>query len=174
MPGTPNFGDMTTEEFAQWQAQQSVRPADVMPVVPVDPYAETAAAWLSDEFDFDLPSGSKCRMRKMPLKELATKGILDRVTRLPGIVEEVIEKSENKPPKPAVDDIPDNETIEALDLLLNIIVPLVVVQPKVWEIPESGERVAGRIYPDTIELSDRVAIMERSMAGVKGLDSFRQ
>lgn len=173
MPGTPNFGEMTPEEFIQWQKSTEKTPA------PEDPYAATAAAWASNEFDFRLPTGALCRMRKMPLKDLATKGILDRVTRLPGLVDGVINKAENLPPAPE-DEMPSSETIESMDEILNILVPLVVVQPKVWEMPNpfsphesEREKIPGRIYPDSIELSDRIAIMERSLAGVKDLDNFR-
>jgi len=185
MPGTRSIEELQAElQQAYAEARQLPEPlispsptktlSGASPQPPeADPYASAAEAWSSNEFDFRVPSGHLCRMRKMPLKELAAKGILDQVTRLPGIVDGVIAKAENAPPQPQ--SMPDKQTIEVMDQLLNIITPLVVVRPKIWPMPEEGEeRVNGRIYPDTVDLTDRVAIMERAMSGVKMLDSFRE
>ena len=186
MPGTRSIEELQAElQQAYAEARQLPEPlispsptktlsgASLQPSPEADPYASAAEAWSSNEFDFRVPSGHLCRMRKMPLKELAAKGILDQVTRLPGLVDGVIAKAENAPPQPQ--SVPDRQTIEVMDQLLNIITPLVVVRPKIWPMPEEGEeRVNGRIYPDTVDLTDRVAIMERAMSGVKMLDSFRE
>jgi hypothetical protein len=176
MPGLPDFSKMSAEDFAAWRLNTDL-PTQGLPVN--DKYAAAANSWLSNEFDFELPSGALCRMQKMPLKELAKAGILDRVTRLPGLVDGVIAKAENAPPSNSPE-MPDWQTIEAMDELLNIITPMVVVAPKVWPMPDpkadspaDREKVAGRIYPDSIDLADRIAIMERSMSGVKAMDNFR-
>ncbi len=140
-----------------------------------DPYAVTA--WGQTEYDFVTPSGQRCRLRKLDPAELAEAGILDKVTRLPGVTAGLVEKSSGQPPAPEPDPeaMPDKETIRALVDLVNVLVPMVVVKPSVAPIPENDEeRVQGVVYVDSIEITDRIAIMERSLQGLAKLDSFRK
>ena len=138
-----------------------------------DPYAVTS--WGETEYDFITPSGQRCRLKKLDLAELAETGILDQVTRLPGVTADLVEKSSGQPPsaKPD-DDMPDRETIKTVVELVNILVPLIVVKPQIFPIVEDEDRVPGRIYVDSIEITDRIAIMERALGGLVKLDSFRK
>lgn len=149
---------------------------------PAPPQSRPAAeVWGSTEYDFVCPSGAKCRMRKLMPEKLMEHGILDRISSLPGITAEVVEKSEGLPPKPkAANSLPDKEELRAVTQILEVLVPLVVVEPRVYPVPTTDDpngtpdpRVAGRIYTDSIELMDRIAIMERAVQGVKTLEPFR-
>jgi hypothetical protein len=147
------------------------------PSPPQDPYAATAEAWLSNEFDFTVPSGLMCRLKKMQVEELVAAGIIDKVTRLPAFAQELIDKAEGVPPAETLEGMamPTQEQFESLTEILNLMLPLVVVQPRIWPMPEDGEdKVIGLIYPDSVELGDRIAIMERLLGGIKKLDKFRQ
>lgn len=135
-----------------------------------DPY--TPVAWGEDGYDFRTPGGQLCRLRDAPIEELAASGILDRVTRLPGLTDELIKKAEGQPPESL--DLPPAETISALVEVVNSLVPTVVVKPKIWQLPAEGEqREVGRIYVDSIPLVDRIAIMERTLGGLVKWDKFR-
>lgn len=149
-------------------------PAPAQAEVPSDPYAPKV--WLSNTFDFLTPSGQLCQLKKVDVAQLAEKGILDKLTRLPGIAAAQVAKAEGAPPEKAVDpELPDTETIKAVLEAVNVLVPLVVVQPHVWELPAEGEpRVPERIYVDSIEIGDRIAIMHRVLGGLQDLDKFRQ
>jgi hypothetical protein len=137
-----------------------------------DKYVATAAAWLSNEFDFVVPSGLTCRLKKVQVEDLVAAGIIDKITRLPGLAQQQIDKAEGKPPAP--DRMPTTQEMEQLTTVLNTMIPLVVARPVITPLPESGEeKVVGFIYPDSIDLADRVAIMERVLTGVRNLDKFR-
>jgi hypothetical protein len=144
-------------------------PSQGVPVQASNPYAATS--WGSNFYDFRVPSGQLCQMRKLQPEELAEKGILDKITRLPALAQEQIDQAEGKPPtltKAEADALP--ELLSVLSLLL----PLVVVQPELWPEPAEGEeRVAGRVYVRDVELADRIAIMERALEGVAKMDNFR-
>jgi len=138
---------------------------------PKNRYAATS--WAAGEYDFRVPSGQLCRLKSLELDKVAETGILDRVTRLPGVVGEVIAKSEGQPPK-AEAEMPDADTIKTVVEVCNIITPMVVVAPQIWPLPAEGEtRKPDRIYVDSIDIVDRIAIMNRALGGLAKLDSFR-
>jgi hypothetical protein len=136
-----------------------------------------AEVWGSNEFDFVCPSGARCRMRKLMPEKLLESGILDQLTSLPGYVAEVVDKAEGQPPKK--DDEVNPKDITSVLEVLEKLIPMVVVEPGVSPVPvpdETGhvpERREGRIYTDSIELQDRIAIMERAVKGVRRLEPFR-
>jgi hypothetical protein len=138
--------------------------------VAANPYAATT--WGSNEYDFKTPTGQLCRLKRLDVAELAKAGILDRVTRLPGLTAELVARSEGQPP--AAEVMPDKETIETVLEVLHVFLPIVVVQPQIWPLPADGEeRKPERIYVDSIDIVDQVAIMTRALQGLKALDSFR-
>jgi hypothetical protein len=136
-----------------------------------DPYAVTT--WGETEYDFVVPSGQRCRMKKLRPESLVGTEILDMITVLPGHAQELINQSSGMPPGKLTASLAEElpKLIEVLDKLL----PLVVVRPTLWPMPPEGEeRVPGRVYVQDVELSDRVAIMERALGGVKKIEPFRQ
>lgn len=146
---------------------------------PSSPQSRPAAeVWGSNEFDFTCPSGATCRMRKLMPEKLLETGILDKITSLPGIVAGVVERSEGQMPRK--EDLPSKEDLAQVVAILELLIPMVVVEPPVFPVPVYGEdgvlpeRVSGRIYTDSIELQDRIAIMERAVQGVKKLEPFRE
>jgi hypothetical protein len=140
------------------------------PSPPQSPYAPTV--WGSTEYDFRVPSGQLCRMKKLRPEELVGTDILDRITRLPAFAQELVDKSEGKPPKN--DDMPDKKDLQAVIEVLNELIPMVVVQPRVFPVPDNPEdREPGLVYTDMIELADRIAIMERAVSGISKMDNFR-
>lgn len=138
---------------------------------PSDPYAPTA--WGSNEYDFTVPSGQLCRMRKLRPEELIKAGLLDKVSQLPAYAEELVQKAEGV--QPQKQSMPTAGELEQLVDILDKLLPLVVVRPKLWPAPAEDEpRVPGRVYVDDVELGDRIAIMERAMGGVAKYENFRQ
>jgi len=198
---TPDFKIMTPEQFVEWQAQatpraagERVTEADVAhsyaearklagtsPLAPGASAPQMPAARPAAEvwgkpttFPFTCPSGATCLMRKLEVEALLTAGIIDKVSRLPGLAQELIDKSNIAPPtKPVGDGMPTMEEILMLTKMLDVIVPMAVVEPKVFAVPEDEDRQVGRIYTDSIDLGDRVAIMNRALKGLVDLDPFR-
>lgn len=159
------------------QAKTSAAPANVeITAVSADKDPYAPSVWGSDEFDFVAPSGQRCRLRRLQIEALVEAGILDKVSRLPGLAEELVEKAEGAPP---AKEIPSREQIRAVVEICNELLPLAVVRPTISRMPDpeaedpkDRERQPGRIYPDSVDIWDRVAIMERLLKGVKALDRF--
>jgi len=182
----PNFSEMTGQQFEEWKAANAAsfsgiqqetglgQPVYVQPSRPSAPQARPAAeVWAVQDFDFICPSGALCRMQKVPVEELLRRGIIDQVTRLPGITQELIDKAEGLPPA-RVEEMPDADTVNVMVDLVNVIVPLAVIRPQVHMIPDEGAmKIPGLIYVDSIDLEDRLAIMNRALQGVGTFDSFR-
>jgi hypothetical protein len=148
---------------------------DVPPSLPAPVQARPATeVWGSNEYDFVCPSGAQCRMRKLAPEKLVEYGILDKLTNLPGIAAEVVEKAEAVgPPTSAEDKMPSTEEMKHLLGIMEILIPAVVVAPVVFPVPADGAREVGRIYTDSIDLADRIAIMERAVGGTKAYEAFR-
>lgn len=178
---TKELQAMGTEELRMAQANgfRKMGPSPLPPPPQALAPRPAAEVWGSNEFDFVCPSGAQCRMRKLMPERMVEKGILDKVTTLPGIVAEVVEKAEGAPPKPK-EDMPTSQELSAVLEVMEILIPLVVVTPEVFPVPTTDDpngtpepRVLGRIYTDSIEIQDRIAIMERAMQGVKVFEPFR-
>lgn len=182
----PDFTTMSAEEFLAWKAGTKLNEDELSQPQYLEPHNRptpapaqenvrpAAEVWGSTEYDFVCPSGAQCRMRKLMPEKLIETGILDRITTLPGYAEELVQQAEGAPPKKADDLVPDKEELKSITAILDILVPLAVVEPRVFPTPGPGEdREVGRIYVDSIELMDRIAIMERAVQGVKKLEPFR-
>ncbi len=180
MYSTTELAQMNPEELEKARAAGFLKPLASTPLPassPQNPYAVTS--WGENEYDFRVPSGQLCRMRKLRPEQLVGSDLLDRVTRLPGFAQQAIDQAEGKPPAKIVD-APAKEDLQAVIKVMNELLPMVVVQPKVYAVPEPTaadpvpKRVPGVVYTDMIELGDRIAIMERAISGVSKMDNFRQ
>lgn len=131
-----------------------------------------ATAWGGQEYDFTTPSGQLCRLRRLPIEELAKQGILDKVTRLPGLTSQLVKSSQGLPPEEQP--MPDAEQLDAISEITLLLMPIVVVAPEVHPLPVPGDaKVEGLIYADSVDFMDRVAIMNRVLAPLAKLDAFR-
>jgi hypothetical protein len=170
---TKELAEMSPEDLRAAQANGFVKPATAQPsppATPQDPYAVTA--WGETEYDFRTPSGQLCRMKKLRPEELVEAGLLDRITRLPAFADAEVRKAEGQPP---LSSIPSKEDLAVVVETLDELIPMVVVKPHVARVPKDGEgRVEGVVYTDMIELTDRIAIMERAVQGVSKMDKFRE
>jgi hypothetical protein len=126
-----------------------------------------AAKASGSEEDFTCPSGERCRLRTIPVEDLLSAGILDKVTRLEGLADALIQKAEGAPP--TVDKMPNAEEFAELLDVINTVVILAVVEPTVT--PDDSE--AEGVKVSWIDLDDRAAIMEHALRGVRKLDKFR-
>jgi hypothetical protein len=143
-----------------------------------DPYGATAEAWLTGEYDWRTPGGKLVRLKPFPLEQIAASGMLDKLTRLPGITSALITKSQGQPPAKAID---MKDQAGMLIEVLNSVLPLCIAQPEVHPVPdpedkdpEKRQRVPGRIYIDSVPLPDRIAILTEVVGGVEKWDNFRE
>jgi hypothetical protein len=122
--------------------------------------------------DFVVPSGQKCRLRKVTPEMLLPLGILDRITRLEGLAEALVAKAEGQPPATEEGSL-NPENFKLLMETLNLLVPVAVETPTVWA-DDAEDAPADAIRVSHIDLMDRVAIMEHSLRGIRAMDRFRQ
>lgn len=193
---TAELQAMTPEELSTAQARGFVKPPPVVTadltgdhlVVPENeqkmgeaifgpdysgpsmPSKYAITTWGSDLYDFRVPSGQLCQMRKLRPEKLIETGLLDKITRLPGLVEVEVRKAEGLPPQAA---IPDAEQLKQVVAVVNPLMSLVVVQPQVCA-DDVDPLPQGAIHVSDIELFDRIAIMNRATQGVAKLDNFRE
>lgn len=184
MPGEYSEQELTEMDAAAfaaakergWRKPVAQRPDDQQNLSSAAPAASSGNVWAANRAamrsgeDFVTPSGQKCRMRDLTPELLLPLGILDRVTRLEGIANQLIEQAEGMPPAP--EHMPSREDLEILLETLNLLVPVAVLEPKVY--PDDAEDApADAIRVSDIDLMDRLAIMERSLRKIRALDRFR-
>lgn len=120
--------------------------------------------------DFTCPSGQTCKMVRLQPQTLLEHGLLDKITRLEGLADDLVQEAEGQPPKAT--SVPSSEDLKGVLEVLGMVIPLVVVEPKVYE-DDDKEAPEGAIRVRDIDLEDRMAILEESMRGLKSLDRFR-
>lgn len=198
MPGDSNIGDYTTkqlmemsrEEFLAAEARGWKVPSagefspGLLDGIPERPAAAGVAVRAAPEpaddvwarargergRDFVCPSGQRCRLVDVAPDRLLAAGILDKVTRLEGLAQDLIDRAEGKPPEKLQE--PSREDLEAMVEVINVIVPLAVVKPSVFadDDPQAG---SDDIRVSDIDFGDRVAILNEALKGLKALDRFR-
>lgn len=184
MPDQHDFANMTAEDFEAWKAANAPVfagvpvPALPTPVPPQGPTSveDTAKAWSQTDkgYDFTTPLGHGCKLRDPEPQELLAAGILSKVNPLTGIAEKLVRMGEGLPPEQMAEIITNNEMAQLVDVL-DTLMPLVVVEPKVWPQPTGSEaQEPGRVYPSMIDLTEKVAIMERTLRKVGQYANFRQ
>lgn len=143
------------------------------PPPPQDPYAPTA--WGQYDEEFRVPSGQKCRVRKLDINDMLTSSFIDELSTLEGVVDKHVRRGQGQPPiADPVKLLQDKRTSRQMAGLVSQVVCLVVTAPKVEMPPESwGDRLEGVVYADTISFQDKIAIFEKAMGEVRSLETFR-
>jgi hypothetical protein len=136
-------------------------------------------------FDFEVPSGGLCLLRRLDPTDLLEHDILEKTDFIGALVDEQIQKIQ-KGGSPEID--PDK--IEAdifeqmrgnasrlgeLRYMVDKLTIVAVVEPKVHPLPAKDEtRQDGLIYVDTIPFEDKMAIFTRVLQGVNRAKRFHQ
>lgn len=180
--------EYTSEELANMSAMELVaaqqrgfkrpaQPESINALKAEDPPPRDSNAWErnrdsmdGDGEEFTAPSGQTCRLRRVTPEMLLPLGILDRVTRLEGLAQSLIDVAEGAPPQQNTG--PSREDLELLLETVDLLVPIAVVVPKVYA-NDDQTAPAGAIRVGHIDLDDRVAIMEHVLRGIKSMDRFR-
>jgi hypothetical protein len=175
MPGDYSENEITRmnpTDFAEAQARGWKRSV----FIEHDVTPKTANTWAANRDsvgtgeEFTAPSGQKCLLRRLDPEELMRLGILDRITRLEGLAQSLVDQAEGLPPEKVK--LPDRADLELLLETIDLLLPHAVLEPRIYandddEAPEDAIRVSH------VDLDDRVAIMEHSVRKLKMMDRFR-
>lgn len=123
---------------------------------------------------FTCPSGQTCRIQPLTPEGLLVSGILDDISSLESLAQQLVDKAEGTPPgKPNLSDLPDREDLAKLLKVINAIIPLAVIEPVVLHDPiPPATMEEGKLYASDIDLADRMAIMQHSLRGIENLARF--
>lgn len=165
-----------------------------------DPYVVTS--WGSNEFDFTCPSGQTCRMRKIDPIQLVAEGLLGKLDFLTSIVlgehlpnarMSAAEKAKAAKAKVGTAEMSqeakdaaaraqafqeltsDPKKFHDFSRIMDQMLLKAVVLPEIHDVPSDDQaRVSGRIYVDSVDFNDKVAIFNRCLKGVTDLEQFRK
>lgn len=161
-------------------------------------------SWLDHEYEFDLPSGDVCLLRKVGPLEMAEQGLMEKLDFATTVVMDTHAKNANmsnvdrvkrdrarreaktKGQDPgavtAEDEISmasimkNAENSKAFRQVMDEVMVLVVVAPEMHLPPQdqSEERDDEWFYTDAVPFTDKMAIFNKVMEGVRSVETFRE
>lgn len=149
-----------------------------IPVAETDPTSKYAPnAWLSGGvgslFDFEVPSGQLCLLRRPGMEGLMKAGVLHNVDTLSQIVNSrhLGEDKKTLDVKSLAD---DEEAISQVSYVVDKVVVHCVVKPEIQMTPNDVTlRKPGVVYTDMVDLVDKMAIFNFVVGGTRDMESFR-
>lgn len=144
----------------------------------VDPYALTG--WNKEEkegqFDFTLPTGQRCLLRKLKLEDILELNMVDAYDTFSALL--MAENRANSDMEMGISILhvlSDEEKRQKLMGKIDPILPIVILQPQVLaKVPAGRTKNPAKTYVDDIPLEDRIAIFGAVFQGLGGMSSFRQ
>lgn len=174
-----------------------------MPSTDFSKYAPKS--WSDAEFEFVLPSGGVCLLKKMDPFELGEHGLMDKLDFATSVVMNTHAKNANLTPvervkrdrakreakargeDPSAIDEAELDKVSMKEIMKNAensrsfrevmdeMLVIGVVAPKMHLPPESREeKVKGVFYTDAVPFSDKMAIFNKLMEGVRAAEQFRE
>lgn len=137
-----------------------------------------------DAFDFTLPSGQVCLIKKLRMETIAELGLMNDLDSFTGaIIPEPSKKAKGKGAKALTQEeqeresakvmLKDKESFNRMLVTINKVVVACVVEPKVHVEPE-GDRDEDLVYTDDIDFEDKMLIFQEVFEGMSSLESFRK
>jgi hypothetical protein len=155
-----------------------------MPENKNDKYA-VVKSWASDIFyDYELPSGQLCQLKKLQMEDLAKMNLVEMMDTFASLMAEpdASKKAKGKAKPKSVEEQNRErglrlfENPERLAKVLetsNTVCIMAINQPKVHAAPADPEdRLEGVVYVDSIPFDDKIAVMNHVMDTLGGADSF--
>jgi len=136
-------------------------------------------------FDYTLPSGQTCRLRKLNMETIAELGLMDELDTFTGSIQVTpSKKAKGKGAKPLTEEEQGAEVMKKMlknkDAFIkmlgtiNKVVVSCVVEPRVHPEPQDGSpRDEELVYTDDIEFEDKMLIFQEVFEGMSKMESFR-
>jgi hypothetical protein len=153
-------------------------------------------AWASPEFEFTLPSGDVCLLRKIDPLTLAEHGLMDKLDFATSVVMNTHAKNADMTPvervkrdrarregkayeadaKTLAEIAKDAQNSKAFREVMDLLLVLGVAAPEMHLPPaEEGEgRRDDWFYTDAVPFSDKMAVFNKLMEGVRSVEQFRE
>lgn len=147
---------------------------------PASSRRSTAASWKRNRGeDLELPSGNVALVKRPGITKFISEGCVPDP--LMGVVDRAVKRGKGLPLQEQQAILKDPEKIRAMEEMMDKVLCLVVVEPKVVmgtddegnEIPES-ERSEDVIYADEVDMDDKVFIFNFAVGGTRDLARFRR
>lgn len=166
-----------------------------MPSTSNDPYAPSS--WASSTYEFTLPSGDKCLLRKIDPLTLAEAGLMDKLDFATSVVMNTHAKNANMTTVERVkrdrakragqdpDEDADRATMQAIMRnaensrafreVLDQMMVVGVAAPKMHIPPDNeDDKEYGKFYTDGPPFADKMAVFNELMKGVRATEQFRE
>lgn len=154
-------------------SSEKVEGATAFPSPAADPYAPTA--WGNYDEEKTMPSGQKCRVRKLGFEDFLDAGLLDSMNTLQGVVDKNVRKGSGQPPVDPIKLMKDKRTSSNMTGIINKVVIMSVTAPKIFPAPaEFKDREVGKVYVDTVGMMDKLEIFSLAVGEMNALEEFRQ
>jgi len=172
--------DLSSREVARKAAKATQSAAKTAPArqapQPASAYQATTWGQGTEGFELTCPSGQKCLAKELDIMRLIELGLLDRINGLSGIVNsQVVPKAKGQrvPEVDVASILQNKDGLREIMLLVDTIVCEAVLAPEVYENVPNDERVVGRIYADSVRLTDKFHIFNEVTGGLEQLAAFR-
>jgi hypothetical protein len=125
--------------------------------------------------DLTVPSGQKCRAKRLGLEGIIATGVLGDADTLTGYVDKKhINKTKDGEKLNVASIMKDPRALDDLLSLVDKTVPHIVVEPKVHPVPAKLEdREDGTVYVDMVGLEDKMFLFQWSVGGTGDIEAFR-
>lgn len=142
-----------------------------------DPYAPTV--WASEEssgalVDLELPSGQLCLAQRPGPAGLMAAGLLEDLDMLSTVLPKTMGGKSQKKDFDSSHLMRNPEMVKQAMRLVDRVVVYVVQKPVITEEPaDPADKERGKIYPSTIDLTDKMFIFNWAVGGTRDLQRFR-
>jgi hypothetical protein len=156
-----------------------------MPAIDEAKYVPTT--WGGDKYqDVEVPSGQVCLIQRLDMQALMEAGVLTRIDALTVLVDNkhVSRKAKggknSKKSQEMQNDLTmkqimnDPEKFKEVLEVVDRVIMAVVIAPKLHEVPEDNDdRKPDLVYIDTVDLTDKMFLLQYVMGGTSGIARFR-
>jgi hypothetical protein len=148
-------------------------------------------SWTNNEFEFTVPSGDKCLLRKLDPLMLVEHGLMDKLDFATSVVMNThvknaqrsnVERLKAERAQTEASDaaairglMQKPEEISKFREVMDLVLTLAVVAPEMHLPPDNGDaRNDGWFYTDRVPFNDKMAIFNKVMEGTRVVEQFRE
>jgi hypothetical protein len=150
-----------------------------------DKYAPTS--WGASSEDLECPSGQVCLVRRIDPMQLLADGVLSKSDMLTALVDQKHVSKKAKGGRNSAKSqemsnemvmkqaLKDPKKMQELVDVVNAVTLATVIKPELHPVPEDEEdRIPGNVYIDSVDINDKMFIVQYAFAGHRDAAKFRR